>query len=86
MAQLPQQFPCELIEQIVLHNYYTVFSRLNTPSIYLKFGSFDPAFNRGPGFNRENMVIPFYSTDATTNSLLQQQITRNWLLQIKITI
>ena len=24
-----------------------VFSRLNTPSVYLKFGSFDPAFFRG---------------------------------------
>ena len=30
---------------------------VNAPGVYLKIGSFDPAFNRGPAFNRENMVM-----------------------------
>ena len=32
---------------------FTVFSRLNAPSVYLKFGLRDPAFNRGPAFINE---------------------------------
>ena len=30
---------------------------VNALGIYLKIGSFDPAFNRGPAFNRENVVM-----------------------------
>ena len=37
----------------------TVFSRLNAPSVYLKIGGFDPAFNRSPAFNRENTGLLF---------------------------
>ena len=30
---------------------------VNAPRVYLKIGSFDPAFNRGPAFKRDNMVM-----------------------------
>ena len=36
---------------------HTVFSQLNAPGVYLKIGSFDPACNQGPAFNRENTVM-----------------------------
>ena len=30
---------------------------VNASGVYLKIDSFDPAFNRGPAFNRENKVM-----------------------------
>ena len=38
-------------------NACTVFSGLNAGGVYFKLGPVDPAFIRGPTFNRENSVI-----------------------------
>ena len=38
------------------HPNQTPGPKLKAPGVYLKISSFDPAFNRGPAFNRENTV------------------------------
>lgn len=45
--------------------------RLNTSGFYLKIGSFDLAFNRGPAFNRENRLYSKLHQEPMTTLIMR---------------